>query len=252
MALVFPPNPAIGDQLTGPFGEVYEWDGVKWTLVPGGAGGGGSGVVVDDTPPANPSAGNLWWDTVSIKLYQWTGDEWVIVVNTPFGGGASGASGSVGVTDGSDAPAGDVGEYLSWSGSPATTPDFTQPQASATILAETLPPGDWEVNGSLSVALLWPAGDTHPAACLGLYSALLLAGSVTLICGGPLAILYQTGAMTAQINVVVGPMRISTAVDQAVSLMMIAAGLAQDSAGTPYPPIPTVQVSATMNARRMR
>lgn len=32
MALEFPTSPAIGDEFTGPYGEIYTWDGDKWTL----------------------------------------------------------------------------------------------------------------------------------------------------------------------------------------------------------------------------
>ena len=31
-ALVFPPNPAVDEQFVGPYGEVYTWDGTRWTL----------------------------------------------------------------------------------------------------------------------------------------------------------------------------------------------------------------------------
>lgn len=30
VAFVFPPNPAIDATVTGPRGEVWKWDGVKW------------------------------------------------------------------------------------------------------------------------------------------------------------------------------------------------------------------------------
>jgi hypothetical protein len=32
MTISFPTNPTIGDTVTGSYGEVYTWDGVKWTL----------------------------------------------------------------------------------------------------------------------------------------------------------------------------------------------------------------------------
>lgn len=86
---VWPPSPAVDDQVTGPYGEVYTWNGVSWGITAGGGGGGGggTGVSVGNTPPASPGAGNLWWDTVSVKLYMWNGLEWVIVANVPEGGG---------------------------------------------------------------------------------------------------------------------------------------------------------------------
>lgn len=83
MALDFPSAPAVGDTYTGPSGQVWLWDGVKWSAAP--SGGPAGGVIVSDTAPASPAVGALWWDTVSLKLYMWTGDEWSISVNTPEG-----------------------------------------------------------------------------------------------------------------------------------------------------------------------
>ena len=37
----FPASPATGDTITGPYGELYRWDGVRWSLTPGGGGGAG-------------------------------------------------------------------------------------------------------------------------------------------------------------------------------------------------------------------
>lgn len=35
----FPPNPNVGDQVTGPDGTVWEWNGTSWVRVEGGGGG---------------------------------------------------------------------------------------------------------------------------------------------------------------------------------------------------------------------
>lgn len=40
MAIDFPSSPAIGDTVTGPYGEVYTWSGDAWGLTTGGSGGG--------------------------------------------------------------------------------------------------------------------------------------------------------------------------------------------------------------------
>lgn len=40
-------------------------------------------AYVGTTPPDLSFYGNLWWDTVSAKLFIWSGTEWVIVANTP-------------------------------------------------------------------------------------------------------------------------------------------------------------------------
>lgn len=53
MAFSFPDNPTVGQQVTGPGGQVYQWDGVKWVAV----GGGGGGAVGPYAPLTNPSLG---------------------------------------------------------------------------------------------------------------------------------------------------------------------------------------------------
>lgn len=93
--LIFPSNPTTGQEFTGTFGEVFTWDGVKWTLTAGGGGGGGASVIISETAPGNPTAGMLWWATDVAKLYFWDGTQWVIVVNTPGGGGGGGGGGGV-------------------------------------------------------------------------------------------------------------------------------------------------------------
>lgn len=43
MAFDWPTSPNTGDTVTGPYGEVYTWNGVSWTLTAGGGGGGNGG-----------------------------------------------------------------------------------------------------------------------------------------------------------------------------------------------------------------
>jgi hypothetical protein len=55
MAVVFPPNPNVGDQVTDPStGAIWEWDGVRWIGVPSG------GVSADWKPHPD------WWDIRAI------------------------------------------------------------------------------------------------------------------------------------------------------------------------------------------
>jgi hypothetical protein len=93
--LVFPTAPSIGDTFLGIFGEVYEWDGVKWTLREIEEGGGRAQIGIGPTPPEEPGESHLWWDTVGAQLYIWTGAQWVVVVN----------QGVTGVVVGTSAPA---------------------------------------------------------------------------------------------------------------------------------------------------
>jgi hypothetical protein len=52
---------------------------------------GGASVTISDTPPASPSPGNMWWDSVGGDLYIRYQDadssQWVLAVNNDFGSG---------------------------------------------------------------------------------------------------------------------------------------------------------------------
>lgn len=92
MALDFPATPTVGEIYTGPSGQIWIWDGQKWVFG-GTPAGGGASVELGDTPPASPSPGNLWFDTVGSQLYIFDTDQnqWIITTNTPGGGGGGGA-----------------------------------------------------------------------------------------------------------------------------------------------------------------
>lgn len=56
------------------------------TSAANGTGGtGGASLTVSDTPPASPTQGTLWWDSVGTQLYLWYTDPnssaWVVAVN---------------------------------------------------------------------------------------------------------------------------------------------------------------------------
>jgi hypothetical protein len=52
-AFDFPSSPTLNQQVTGPDGQIYVWDGTKWVHGAGGGGGGGGGGA----PLINPSGG---------------------------------------------------------------------------------------------------------------------------------------------------------------------------------------------------
>lgn len=61
MAMVFPSSPNVDDTVTGPRGEVWLWDGVKWIAIaaaPGDflrtIGGTMTGPIVLDGDPVEP------------------------------------------------------------------------------------------------------------------------------------------------------------------------------------------------------
>jgi hypothetical protein len=138
-------------------------------------GGGGVSVTVGATPPASPAVGALWWDTNGGQLYVWYNDgnssQWVAASNSgagpylPLTGGAltgplilsadpTAALGAVtkqysdtklpklGVTDGSDASAGQIGEVIS----AVNTAGVAAPNGTPVNIASIpLTPGDWDV-----------------------------------------------------------------------------------------------------------
>jgi hypothetical protein len=125
----------------------------------------GGSVSVADVAPANPQSGTLWWDSVGGQLYVLFNDgnstQWV-VANNPIPGppGVAGPAGPTGpagpntlppgVTDGSNAAAGQIGEFQSASnttGAPVTS------TVRSNVVSIALPAGDWDVWGAVYFAL---------------------------------------------------------------------------------------------------
>jgi hypothetical protein len=102
--LDFPDSPTTGQIFNSGKGT-FSWDGVKWTPVSsagmGDAPSNGlmygrknaawsqvfSGVVVGDAPPASPSVGQLWWDSIGALMYVYYQDptgapQWVAANNS--------------------------------------------------------------------------------------------------------------------------------------------------------------------------
>jgi hypothetical protein len=160
-------------------GRQYARQSAAWSPV---VASGGSSVTVSDTPPSTPSAGALWWDSVGGQLYVWYTDpntsQWVIAgsggpvgsTTTPlaYGVAAIGSSATyaradhvhpsdpsklakAGVTDGSDAATGQIGEYRTQSFGPIAVTSGSVNQ----VAAWNLSAGDWDVWGSIQ---LLPAG----------------------------------------------------------------------------------------------
>jgi len=82
---VFPSDPQIGDQIPGPDGTVYTWNGVRWSGQ-SGAGipeewvGGGASVTVDTVAPGEPDDGDLWFNSIDRKTYIFYSDNWTPVL----------------------------------------------------------------------------------------------------------------------------------------------------------------------------
>ena len=144
-----PSSPAVGalwwDSVGG---QLYVWyadaNSSQWVIAVNAASAGGASISIGATPPSSPSVGALWFDAVGAQLYVWYNDgnssQWVPTTNQ-MGGGYLLAKG---VTDGSDAPPGQIGEVLST----VNTVGATFPTgAISNIAAISLTPGDWDVAG---------------------------------------------------------------------------------------------------------
>jgi hypothetical protein len=137
-------------------------------------------VAVATTPPVSPQNGSLWFDLVGGQLYAYVNDgtssQWVIAVNQSLGGVYLPMSGgtltgpltlaadpvnpldaatkryadtapTLGVTNGSDAAAGQIGEVIS---SVVASPGVTlTTSVVANVTSISLTPGDWDVQGEI-------------------------------------------------------------------------------------------------------
>ena len=102
MAINFPTSPSNGDTVTE--GNItYTYNATKgyWVSVEG-SGGGGSSVTVSDTAPTSPSDGDMWYNSLSLKMFVYYNDgsssQWVPA--SPQQAGVAGADGAAGA-DGS-------------------------------------------------------------------------------------------------------------------------------------------------------
>jgi hypothetical protein len=156
-----PTNPQPGglwwDSVGGSL-YVYYNDGNSTQWVPATNLSGSTTLTTSATPPATPKAGDMWFDSVGGQLYIYFNDgtslQWVIANNfnggayLPLSGGTlTGPLVAPGVTDGSDAPAGQIGEFITAalaSGSAITLTSLT----ATNIVSISLTAGDWDVEGS--------------------------------------------------------------------------------------------------------
>ena len=140
-------------------GQLYVWynDGTSSQWVIAVNTGGGASISVGPSPPTSPASGNLWWDAVGGQLYVWYIDansaQWVPTTNQmggnflPLSGGTmTGPLALVGVTDGSNALAGQVGEVIAVN---VTTPVSLTTAVPAVVASVSLTAGDWDVSGEI-------------------------------------------------------------------------------------------------------
>ena len=74
----------VGQIVNGPNATQFRWDGVKW-VVAGAASGGSANITISDTAPANPTVGNMWFDSAGLQTYLWyadpTSSQWTPLTN---------------------------------------------------------------------------------------------------------------------------------------------------------------------------
>jgi hypothetical protein len=164
--LDFPANPQVGDVYQG-----WAWDGEKWSFVGGGSGGGSKPVWIGDDPPDNPEPGDLWWCSSDGQMYVLYADvdtsQWVAASS---GGGSAPSGPAMGVTDGSDAAPGEVGEVIKGF-------DELMPLTTSGLAHVTLPPGDWDVYSSFTMYLNYSSGGDIPVVKFNSYLRPIADGS---------------------------------------------------------------------------
>lgn len=132
------------------------------------------------------------------------------------------AGAGVGVTDGSEAAAGQVGEYLTASGSVALATG-----SAAVVASLTLSPGDWDVSGNVTFNLAAVDSNQYQYAAT--------------IDGVGTAVLVTITASTDVYQLPAGPVRRNVTMSTVVQVVV----LANFTAGT-------VSVDGVINARRAR
>jgi hypothetical protein len=146
-----PATPKAGDLWWDSVGgQLYVWfqdaNSSQWVVANNS--GSAARLTIGDVAPSAPHAGDMWFDSVGAQTYVWFTDadtsQWVILNN--FSGGAY--LPKQGVTDGSSAPAGQIGEFISNNAANVSLPSGT----AATLVGLTLSAGDWEVWGSSQIA----------------------------------------------------------------------------------------------------
>lgn len=142
MTLQFPPSPTTGQTYPSPAipgSPWWVWDGAKWSS----RGLANAIVSTSAMPPLNPRVGDLWFDPNEGQLYVYFDDgssqQWVVAINQGLNRPVN-----MGVTDGSSAQPGEVGEFvdsgiINISALPPDTTYFHN------LISISLGAGDWDV-----------------------------------------------------------------------------------------------------------
>ena len=133
-------------------GQLYVWytdaNSSQWIIAVNTA--NFPSITVGATPPINPVTGDMWWDSIGAQLYIRYADanssQWVPTTNQ-MGGGYMPLKG---VTDGSSAAPGMVGEVIEVI-APIQIPMFSGVPVNAVSIS--LPPGNWDLTGEVDISV---------------------------------------------------------------------------------------------------
>ena len=105
MAVDFPTSPSNGQTFTsGTITYTYNATAGLWNSA--ASGGGGSSVTVSDTAPTSPSDGDMWYNSLSLKMFVYYNDgsssQWVPA--SPQQAGVAGADGAAGAAGAAGSP----------------------------------------------------------------------------------------------------------------------------------------------------
>ena len=132
--LQFPSSPSLNQTYAG-----WTWDGAKWIR------GGGGGVTVAPTAPASPSVGQLWFNTSNNHLMTYLG-------SGPGGGWQDAGGGAgMGVTNGSSAAIGEVGEVVTAITASGSGLALGSGAVGLVLCSAVLTAGDWDLDGTVSM-----------------------------------------------------------------------------------------------------
>jgi hypothetical protein len=196
---------------------------------------GSTSVTIGVTPPASPSVGALWWDSVGGQGYIWyndgTSSQWAPFTNQPgpqgpagpaFTGGTVTSSiafspstlGLTGTATNDNAAAGVVGEVLATA---ITTAQTMTTNTAMNVGTLSLTAGDWDVDGMVQVT---------PSAAPTVIGCAINTASATMPAAGNTAAPMQRLTLTftsAAVQIMqTGRMRVSLAATTNVYLIAIA------------------------------
>jgi hypothetical protein len=228
-ALDFPNSPTANQIFTAPDGTQWKWDGVKW--VPAGA--GGAGTVTSVTTGAGLTGGTITTSgTIALGIPVPVADGGTNATAAAAALANLGGLPLAGVTNGSNAAAGQIGEFLS----SVQTANVSIAATTATnITSLVLTAGDWDVSGEAQVLTSSPSASIQ--AMINTVSATIPSPGIS-TATGYVAVIASSGSNLGGAQLAIARVRINVSASTTVYLIGYA-----NQAGTG---------TGKLTARRMR